>query len=142
MYVAYIITAIMGATTMIRRHLPLITGRLVFTSQVLPSVPTITPRIDFDMELPSEGSQVSEERGDDERDDERDGSLSELSAIDSDDDDNVENHWHENSKIPKPVGEAGRPHSGGYNLKEVLGWPKTDFDKIQVIQQELARRRD
>lgn len=133
----HIITAIMEATTMIRRHLPLITGRLVFTSQVLPTVPIVTPRMDFDMEdLPSEGNQASER--DDERDNERDDSLSELSAIDSDGSSEFEDLG--NGKIPKPAGEAGRPHSGGYNLKEALGWPKADFEKIQVILQESSEK--
>lgn len=34
--------------------------------------------------------------------------------------------------IRKPPGEPGRPRSGGFNLEEALGWPKDDFDRIQV----------
>ena len=34
--------------------------------------------------------------------------------------------------IPKPAGEAGWLQSGGYNLEKTLGWPKEEFDEIQV----------
>ena len=88
---------------MIRQHLPLITGRLAFTPQVLPGVPIITPRIDFSMEdlTPSESSHPASEKGDYERD----GSSSDLSSIDSDKDGNTQGQ--EDSKILKPDGEAG-----------------------------------
>jgi len=32
--------------------------------------------------------------------------------------------------IPKPPGEAGRPDSGGYNLRKALGWK--NFTQLQV----------
>lgn len=41
------------------------------------------------------------------------------------------------AKIPKPPGEAGRPGSGGFNLEETLGWPKEEFNKIQVSYKSL-----
>ena len=75
--------------------------------------------------MQSESSQSHESV--DERDDERDELLS-TSGIESEEDEGGDC----NDKIPKPIGEAGRPRSGGYNLKEMLGWPKADFDKIQV----------
>ena len=90
-------------TTMIRRHLPLITVRLAFTPQVLPGVPTITPRIDCSMEglTPSGSSHTASDKGDYERD----GSPSDLSSINRDEDDDTQGQ--EDSKIPKPDGEAG-----------------------------------
>jgi hypothetical protein len=106
---------------MVQRHLSLITGRIVFTPQLLPDVPVVTPRVDFDLEdlKGPEEMLVS--------DDEPEGELSALSSMDTD-----ESESEGDGKIPKPLGEAGRPGSGGYNLKDVLGWTKSDFDKIQV----------
>jgi hypothetical protein len=74
----------------------------------------------------TESSRQASEKGDYEED----MSLSDLSSIDSNEDNN--DQGQEGGKIPKPHGEAGRPNSGGYNLKESLGWTKTDFEKIQV----------
>ena len=35
--------------------------------------------------------------------------------------------------IPKPFGEPGRPHSGGYNLKEkLIGWTSDFYDEVKV----------
>jgi hypothetical protein len=39
----------------------------------------------------------------------------------------------EDDKIPKPIGEAGRPNSGGYSLETVLEWKTEDFQRIQVM---------
>ena len=39
------------------------------------------------------------------------------------------------AKIKKPLGEPGRPHSGGFSLEgalEALGWSKDDFDSFRV----------
>jgi hypothetical protein len=36
------------------------------------------------------------------------------------------------SKIPKPSGEAGRSNSGGYNLKEALGWDEKRYSEFTV----------
>ena len=41
----------------------------------------------------------------------------------------------EEDKIPKPRGEPGRPHSGGYILENVLaknGWGSKKFKKLKV----------
>ncbi|KAE9382796.1 hypothetical protein BT96DRAFT_1010027 [Gymnopus androsaceus JB14] len=35
-------------------------------------------------------------------------------------------------KIPKPVGEVGRPGRGGYNLEVALGWQKEKFTRVKV----------
>ncbi|KAF9025485.1 hypothetical protein BDZ89DRAFT_1135395 [Hymenopellis radicata] len=34
-------------------------------------------------------------------------------------------------KIPKPVGEVGRPKRGGYNLEKTLGWPASLFSDVK-----------
>jgi hypothetical protein len=110
----------MEGTSIIRQHLPLITGRIIFTAQVSPDPPAITPRIDFNMEdlnTLSPGRQESDV-------DDAEETPSELTDI--------EEELEDNEKILKPPGEAGRPGSGGYNLKEELGWSKAEFDKVQV----------
>ncbi|KAG1726549.1 uncharacterized protein EDB91DRAFT_1086768, partial [Suillus paluster] len=40
----------------------------------------------------------------------------------------------EDSKIPKPASEPGRPGRGGYTLREALDWNPKAYDKIQVLQ--------
>ena len=35
-------------------------------------------------------------------------------------------------KIPKPIGEVGRPGRGGYNLEEQLGWGEEGFKALKV----------
>ena len=94
-------------------------------------MPTITPHIDFDMEdlTCSEDTAAA--------DDDPEETLSTPSPLTSDDEsEDINGLGHkdlDDAKIPKPPGEAGRPCSGGYNLRDVLGWTKADFDKIQVI---------
>jgi hypothetical protein len=36
------------------------------------------------------------------------------------------------NRIPKPAGEAGRSNSGGYNLKNVLGWEEKRYSEFTV----------
>lgn len=38
----------------------------------------------------------------------------------------------DDGKIAKPHGEAGRPHSGGYNLERTLAWRKATFKQLKV----------
>jgi hypothetical protein len=52
--------------------------------------------------------------------------LSELSDSENDEKRNIPN------KIPKPKGEAGRSNSGGYNLKEALGWEEKRYSDFTV----------
>ena len=52
--------------------------------------------------------------------------LSKLSDSESDEKHNIPN------KIPKPKGEAGRSNSGGYNLKEALGWEEKHYSDFTV----------
>jgi hypothetical protein len=51
--------------------------------------------------------------------------LSSLSELESE-------HGALNQKIPKPPGEAGRPHSGEYNLQDKLGWNDKTYESIIV----------
>jgi hypothetical protein len=104
---------------MIQHHLPLITSHVVFTSQALPSTTPITRCTDFNIrDLTRSGCGQETEETSDNR------PLSILSSLSSDKDED------EISLIPKPVGQVGWPCSGGYNLREVLGWTKVEFDKI------------
>ena len=105
------------------RHLPIITNRMEFKRKKLLPSPSITQRIEFtglsfggsDSMLgavetvttssiessPGPEQEDSQSEDDDEGDDERgNGSRS--------------------MRIPKPQGEPGRPHSGGYSLTDVL----------------------
>ena len=51
--------------------------------------------------------------------------LSSLSELESE-------HGELIQKIPKPPGEAGHPHSGGYNLQNKLGWNNKTYESIIV----------
>jgi hypothetical protein len=68
-----------------------------------------------------EHDKVASERDDDPP---SDGAGDFTPEPDSDDGDRI--------SIPKPPGEAGRPHSGGYSLNKALSWPKLQFDELQV----------
>ncbi|KAJ3759353.1 hypothetical protein EV360DRAFT_69584 [Lentinula raphanica] len=37
----------------------------------------------------------------------------------------------DDDKIPKPVGEAGRPGRGGYSLQAALSWPEERYGKVK-----------
>jgi len=53
-----------------------------------------------------------------------------------DDDDDLEEDTDD--LIPKPIGEAGRPNRGGYNLQQELDWSLEDFNKFKVLSPELT----
>ncbi|TRM59696.1 hypothetical protein BD626DRAFT_539160 [Schizophyllum amplum] len=40
-------------------------------------------------------------------------------------------------KIEKPPGECGRPGSGGYNLRDKLGWPQKRYKEVQKVMNSL-----
>ncbi|KAF9000896.1 hypothetical protein BDQ17DRAFT_1177724, partial [Cyathus striatus] len=40
--------------------------------------------------------------------------------------------------IKKPPGQSNQPNSGGYNLKDALGWDQGCFEKIQMAVHKLA----
>lgn len=117
-------------------HLPLITARIEFKFNVLPSPPQITPRRDFgahirrqnrrDSVAPYSRStlrEVTPARSRSLRFDRSESPLTDLS------DDESENGFE---KISKPPGEAGRINSGGYDLQTALGWDYELFNKFCV----------
>jgi hypothetical protein len=123
-----------------KSHLPLITTRIEFQLKELPP-PQITPRRDIGARLrrqarlnsvpynrPRCTSEEASVRNKSVRFNDR--SLSPLSEIDSDKSDDEENR--DAPKIPKPKGEAGRMNSGGYNLKEALGWEEKRYSEFTV----------
>ena len=61
-------------------------------------------------------------------------SSSDLSSESSADSllDEVCSELSDESKIPKPSGEPGRPGRGGYNLENTLGWSQKAFIKLKV----------
>lgn len=144
----------------LRRPLPLISKRVEFEDaepdDLLPSLPKITHRIEFSERLSDDidrngrsaslssqsdslGSEESGNINSDARagvqDEDQDMDLTGSSSIYEDD---VEDDSHQPSafstdRIPKPPGEPGRPHSGGYNLPTALvGWSKSLYTKVNV----------
>jgi hypothetical protein len=57
--------------------------------------------------------------------------LSELTSVPSESSIELND---DSELIPKPAGEPGRPHSGGYNLELALGWKPVTFQKLQVFR--------
>ena len=121
-------TAIMQRS--LARHSPLITSRIEFRpSKVAGNLPVITPRIDFGEEwaLPTAdivdptASIVDKNLDDD------------LSDVMDDDDDEIFLRNIDNSKIPKPQGEPGRPNCGGYSIESQLhGWSPDLLENVTV----------
>ena len=128
----------------IKSHLPLITTCIEFQLKELPPPPQITPRCDLGAHLrrqarrnsvpyscPRFTSEDGPVRNQSTRPDPcSESPLSELSDSENDEKRNIPN------KIPKPKGEAGRSNSGGYNLKEALGWEEkcySDFTVSNII---------
>ena len=124
----------MSASFPVKCHLPLITSRIEFKFNALPTPPQITPRRDFGAHIrrqnrrdsvspyststrfrditPARSHSVVFGRSD---------TPSDLS---SDDDKGSE-------KIPKPHGEVGRTN-GGYDLQTALVWEYEQFNKFCV----------
>jgi hypothetical protein len=63
---------------------------------------------------------------------------SSLSSL-SDEEDELESEEDTSKKIPKPPGEAGRPHSGGYNLQDKLDWNDKTYESIVVSLPKIFR---
>lgn len=126
----------------IKSHLPLITARIEFHMKELPPPPQITPRRELGPHLrrqdrrnsvpysrPRFTSEEAPGRSKSIRFDLR--SMSPLSEIQESEKSGDEN-CDVPSKIPKPSGEAGRSNSGGYNLKEALGWDEKRYSEFTV----------
>jgi len=119
----------------VKSHLPLITARIEFQLKELPSPPQITPRRDLGAHLRRQARRssvpYSRPRHTSEEtpvrnqytgfDRHSESLLSDLSDSESSGDEDKPN------TIPKPIGQAGRSNSGGYNLKNALGWEEERF---------------
>jgi len=51
---------------------------------------------------------------------------------DFDDSDQDSESSDDETLIPKPNGEAGRPGRGGYNLEDALGWHAKEYSRFKV----------
>lgn len=144
----------------IRRHLPLITARIRFLEEICTEHSRTAHTTNFEYleerhaSVPPRQSSLAPAA-----DDMTDGEYETASPswIDYDDDDDIEmggtvedgedrighrneagpgritsNRAQSGKKISKPVGEAGRPNSGGYNLERKLKWDKEVFEEIKV----------
>ena len=126
----------MSASFPVKCHLPLITTRIEFKFNVLPSPPQITPRRDLgahirwqnrwdsvDLYSRSTFRDVTPARSRSLRFDRSEFQLSNLSS-----DEDSEKGFE---KISKPPGEAGRVNRG-YDLQTALGWDYELFNKFSV----------
>ncbi|PPR03095.1 hypothetical protein CVT26_004614 [Gymnopilus dilepis] len=130
------------------RHLPLITSRIEFRLDGLSrALPLITPRIDFADSLVF-----------DQADTDKVGSVDQIDSPEhSDASQQAFDAWelHEfpsgdhpddclpiiPTRIPKPSGEPGRPHSGGYNLDDELGaWDAETLSAVNSYVKVLAKQ--
>lgn len=127
-------------SSILTRHLPLITPRIEFSSVILDSIPIITARIDFATKLDN-NCQPSDKSGEKPAGDDKlsNHELSDHEAMDVDDDDNgsvidsIEEILNHNKKIPKPRGQPGRPRSGGYNFQTTIkAWGEELIDEVTV----------
>ena len=129
---------------MMSRHLPLITTRINFTANKVSPLPRITPRTFFATEenasrdlTPSVDSLSENEQSLPNND----HSLDDNRAIDDDGESELSDDLEEVipvTRIPKPVGEPGRPNSGGYSLEDALAsWSKQELGKVMVCKRIL-----
>ncbi len=130
----------------IERHLPLITNRIPFTFNPPSPLPPLTNRKEFlgNRELsatpppflPNKVSPLKysgsvafafQKGGETENADK--GKGAEEEREDEEQDEAIES----TTLIPKPSGEPGRPHSGGYSLDDVLSsWGVATLAKVTV----------
>jgi hypothetical protein len=133
------------------RHLPLITPRIKFLPAVLDSLPTITPRINFATRLAQDSDcTLLGLEGDSNWQSGRhkhqptltsSDQLELLDALDNFDESvtDIEVILSNNKKIPKPPGQPGRPHSGGYNLETMIkAWGGKLIDEVKVSTTDLS----
>jgi hypothetical protein len=130
--------------------LPLITPRIEFAFQSVAHLPVITARMDFTtlgLKMPN-GNAHATPVNDNESDIEVDNSTSDIEMDDlplaasslthnqtNDDFSSLSESENNNQrqKIRKPVGEPGRPKSGGYTLeKEIASWGSDTIAKVNV----------
>ncbi|KAF8550533.1 hypothetical protein OG21DRAFT_1468594 [Imleria badia] len=60
-----------------------------------------------------------------------------LSEVTSDNESALSTTLSNDSKIPKPQGEPGRPGRGGYNLETTLSWNHTAYVKFKKVTHRL-----
>ena len=121
----------------VARHLPVITNRIVFLSAKSAPLPIITQRTDFagmwsfDNEFESQycSREPSQSPGENFP---GDNEIELSSRGESEISDEERNDNTAVKKVPKPQGEPGRPHSGGYALTKVLKSWGDDFKIITV----------
>ena len=130
--------------------LPLITPRIEFALQSPGNLPVITAHMDFTtlgLKMPSGNAHMTPVN-DNESDIEVDNSTSDIKMDDlplatssltyhqtNDDFSSLSESENNNQrqKIHKPVGEPGRPKSGGYTLeKEIASWGSDTIAKVNV----------
>jgi len=115
-------------------HLPLITSRIEFAlSTAAGGRPVITPRIDFGEEwgLPMGTMEIDPRTPTESLEDVDE----DLRSIDADDGEEMAIRQLNNSKIPKPQGEPGRPNCGGYSIEtELRGWSPDLLESVTVCQ--------
>lgn len=133
-------------SSILTRHLPLITPRIEFSAVILDSFPIITARIDLATKLGNncQHSDKSGEKpaGDNELSNHQlsdiDHEAMNVDDVDDDDDngsviDSIEEILNHNRKISKPRGQPGRPHSGGYNFQMTIkAWGEELIDEVTV----------
>lgn len=128
----------------IKKYLPIISSRIDFGLNSFIKPPTISARIDFAnrlrtgdtpvtssesiLPLPPTEEPIKEAPGA-EMDIDRLSDFSDLSDIS---DDEGGPGVPDEPKIKKPPGEVGRPHSGGYNLQNVLSWDDKLYKQVVV----------
>jgi hypothetical protein len=123
------------------RNLPIITPAIQFFPKNLGPAPDITSQIDFENRISM--SPQNELGAEDDMTD-----LFDVPAPEKTPDDNgfeeldifdtFDMGTLNNSKIPKPAGEPGRPRSGGYSLEETLGkWGQEVFQAVNVRDYDL-----
>jgi len=123
----------MTASFPVKCHLPLITSRIEFQFNALPTPPQITPRRDLGAHIRRQNRRDSISpystsrhfRGVTPARSQSGRSDTPPSHLSSDDEKGSE-------KIPKPHGEVGRVNGGGYDLQTALGWEYEQFNKFCV----------
>ena len=126
------------------RHLPLITTRINFTMNKISALPAITPRTFFAKGESQSRALTPSVRSISGNEDSNDHISDDDHIIDNDgeselsDDPEGEDDYPA-TRIPKPVGEPGRPNSGGYSLEDALAtWSREELGKIMVPIDQLC----
>ena len=128
---------------LIARHLPLITNRISFVFNPPPSLPPLTNRKEF---LDTRDTSTTPTRPNHSVLRNQASSLKCSASVqfgfevekmtdegDGEEDEEVDDIFQSAILIPKPSGEPGRPHSGGYSLDGVLSpWGVAMLAKVTV----------